>query len=119
MEVPLVDTRRALTEGESVLPTMGEVLAGDRPSLPFFVTDGAGDEVEAISTFLTHLALCDMSRLTCRSYAHDLLRWWRPADRARGGLGGRDHGRGGGAGRLAAAPATGSGGAGLDQRLAR
>jgi hypothetical protein len=31
--------------------TVVEVLAGDRPSLPFFVTDGAGDEVEAISAF--------------------------------------------------------------------
>ena len=77
MEVPLVDTRRALMEGEAALPTVGEVLAGDRPSLPFFVTDGTGEEVGAISAFLTHLALCDMSPLTCRSYAHDLLRWWR------------------------------------------
>src|SRR5215472_2280014 len=77
MEVPLVDTRRALMEGAAALPAVGEVLAADRPSLPFFVTDGAGDEVEAISAFLAHLALCDMSPLTCRSYAHDLLRWWR------------------------------------------
>jgi integrase len=77
MEVPLVDMRRALMEGEAALLAVGEVRAGDRPSLPFFVTDGAGDEVETISAFLTHLALCDMSPLTCRSYAHDLLRWWR------------------------------------------
>lgn len=72
-----MDMRRALMEGEAVLPVVGEVRAGDRASLPFLVTDGVGDEVEAISSFLTHLALCDMSPLTCRSYAHDLLRWWR------------------------------------------
>jgi len=66
-----------LMEGRAALPAVGEVRVGDRPSLPFFVTDGAGDEVEAISAYLTHLALCDMSPLTCRSYAHDLLRWWR------------------------------------------
>ena len=72
-----MDTRRALMEGDVALPTVGEVLAVDRPSLPFFVTDGAGDEVGAISAYLTHLALCDMSPLTCRSYAHDLLRGWR------------------------------------------
>jgi len=64
-------------EGEAALPAVGEVRVGDRPSLPFFVTAGAGDEVEAISAFLTPLALCDVSPLTCRSYAHELLRWWR------------------------------------------
>src|SRR5215471_7009415 len=69
--------RRALMEGEAALPAVGGVLAGHRPSLPFSMTDGEGDEVEAISAFLTHLALCDMSPLTCRSYAHDPLRWWR------------------------------------------
>ncbi len=73
----MVDTRRELMEGEVPLPVGGEVHAGGRSSLPFYVTDGAGEEVEAISAFLTHLAVSDMSPLTCRSYAHDLLRWWR------------------------------------------
>jgi site-specific recombinase XerD len=72
-----VDMRRKLMEGEAALPVVGEVRAGHRSSLPFFVTDGAGEEVETISAFLTHLALSDRSPLTCRSYAHDLLRWWR------------------------------------------
>jgi integrase len=67
----------ALIAGEAALPAVGEVRVGDRSSLPFFVTDGAGEEVEAVSAFLTHVALSDMSPLTCRSYAHDLLRWWR------------------------------------------
>jgi len=49
----VVDTRRVLMEGEAALPAVGEVRVGDRPSLPFFVTAGAGDEVEAISAFLT------------------------------------------------------------------
>lgn len=30
MEVPLVDMRRALMDGEAVLPAVGEVRAGDR-----------------------------------------------------------------------------------------
>ncbi len=72
-----MDMRRALIEGEAALPAVGEVRAGDRSWLPFFVTDGSGEEVEAISAFLSHLTLSDMSPLTCRSYGHDLLRWWR------------------------------------------
>lgn len=51
--------------------------AGDRPSLPYLVVDGTGAEVEPISKYLRDLALRDASSLTCRSYAYDLLRWWR------------------------------------------
>jgi integrase len=36
--------------------------------------------VEPVSRFLQHLALGDRSRLTVRSYAVDLLRWWRILD---------------------------------------
>ncbi|WP_219589316.1 tyrosine-type recombinase/integrase [Gordonia terrae] len=34
-------------------------------------------EVAAITDYLASLVLSDMSPLTVRSYAHDLLRWWR------------------------------------------
>ena len=71
------DVRAALPEGRVDLPRAGEVQAGDRPSLPYLVVDGTGDEVEPISRYLRDLALGDASPLTCRSYAHDLLRWWR------------------------------------------
>lgn len=71
------DVRAALSEGRIDLPRTGEVRAGDRPSLPYLVIDDHGVEVEPISKYLRDLALGDASRLTCRSYAHDLLRWWR------------------------------------------
>jgi hypothetical protein len=45
--------------------------------LPYLVVDGAGHEIEPISMFLQDLMLGDVSPLTCRSYGHDLLRWWR------------------------------------------
>jgi integrase len=72
-----VDTRRALAEGAVDLPTTGAVRAGDTAIPPFIVVDGAGQEIEAVSQFLRDLALSDASPLTCRSYGHDLLRWWR------------------------------------------
>lgn len=71
------DVRAALSEGRGDLPRIGEVRVGDRPSLPYVVVDGNGIEVEPISRYLRDLALGDASPLTCRSYAHDLLRWWR------------------------------------------
>ena len=71
------DVRTALSEGRIDLPRTGEVRAGDRPSPPYVVVDADGTEVEAISKYLRDLALGDASSLTCRSYAHDLLRWWR------------------------------------------
>ncbi len=71
------DVRAALSEGRVDLPRIGEVRAGDRPSLPYVVVDETGAEVEPISKYLRDLALGDASPLTCRSYAHDLLRWWR------------------------------------------
>lgn len=71
------DVRRAIREGRVGLPRIGEVRVGDRMSLPYVVVDGSGRDVEPVSLFLQDLALTDMSPLTCRSYAHDLLRWWR------------------------------------------
>ena len=69
--------RAELTEGRIELGRWGAVVAGDRPSLPFVVVDPDGAAVEPISRFLQDLALSDASALSCRSYAHDLLRWWR------------------------------------------
>jgi integrase len=45
--------------------------------LPFVVTDAGGQEVESVSEYLRDLVLGDVSPLTCRSYAFDLLRWHR------------------------------------------
>jgi integrase len=45
--------------------------------LPYVVVDEADGEIEPFSVFLRDLMLGDASPLTCRSYGHDLLRWWR------------------------------------------
>jgi integrase len=72
-----IDVRAGLVDGRISPPRFGEVSAGDLPSLPFLVVDATGGEVEPVSQFLRHLVLSDRSPLTCRSYAVDLLRWWR------------------------------------------
>lgn len=71
------EVRQALLDGGRQLPRIGVVRAGRTASLPFVVVDGCGEEVEPVSTFLRDLMLTDMSPLTARSYAQDLLRWWR------------------------------------------
>lgn len=71
------EVRAALSEGRIDLPRTGEVRAGDRASMPYVVVDAGGAEIDAIGRYLRDLALGDVSPLTCRSYAHDLLRWWR------------------------------------------
>ncbi|MBL7622967.1 tyrosine-type recombinase/integrase [Frankia sp. AgB1.8] len=50
---------------------------GVGPLLPWVVRDEAGREVEPVSGYLRDLVLGDCSPLTCRSYAYDLLRWFR------------------------------------------
>lgn len=69
--------RDDLIEGRVLLPSWGEVVAVQRKSLPWAVVDSDGAEVGPVCQFLRDLALSDRSPLTVRSYAHDLLRWWR------------------------------------------
>lgn len=64
-------------EGRTALTRLGSVMAGPGPFLPWVVRDGAGREVEPVSGYLRDRALGDVSPLTCRSYAYDLLRWFR------------------------------------------
>jgi hypothetical protein len=64
-------------EGRCLVPAVGSVVAGRAADLPFVVVDADGREVEPVSAYLRDLALGDASRLTCRSYAFDLLRWHR------------------------------------------
>jgi integrase len=64
-------------EGHCLVPAGGSVAAGQAADLPFVVMDADGREVEPVSAYLRDLALGDASRLTCRSYAFDLLRWHR------------------------------------------
>jgi integrase len=71
------DVRRALMEGRCLVPGVGSVAAERAADLPFVVMDADEREVEPVSAYLRDLALGDASRLTCRSYAFDLLRWHR------------------------------------------
>src|SRR6266542_1817293 len=64
-------------DGRADLPWVGAVLEGTTLSLPYVVVDAAGREVEPVSRYLRDLHLGDVSTLTCRSYGHDLLRWFR------------------------------------------
>ncbi len=45
--------------------------------MPFFVVNSDGQELREVSAYLRDLVLGDVSPLTCRSYAFDLLRWHR------------------------------------------
>jgi integrase len=64
-------------DGRADLPRVGAVVVGSVPSLPFVVVDAVGREIEPVSRYLRDLLLGDVSPLTCRSYGHDLLRWFR------------------------------------------
>ena len=69
--------RSAIREGRVALPQLGAVLPSGRSFPPWVVTDAAGVEVAVVSGYLQDLALSDVSPLTGRSYAFDLLRWFR------------------------------------------
>ncbi len=69
--------RDRLVQGVVEPPRIGSVVAGSGRLSPFVVLDQEGTEVAPIAGYLRDLALSDMSPLTCRSYAYDLLRWWR------------------------------------------
>jgi len=56
---------RALTDGRGHLPRIGAVVPGSAPSLPWLVVDGAGREVEPVSSYLRDRMLGDVSPLTC------------------------------------------------------
>jgi integrase len=66
-----------LMDGRTDLPRVGSVARGPSLSLPYVVVDAAGREVEPVSGYLRDMQLGDASSLTCRSYGHDLLRWFR------------------------------------------
>jgi integrase len=63
--------------GRRGLPRTGDVVPGPSGVLPYLLVDEAGGEVEPVSRYLRDRMLGDVSPLTCRSYAYDLLRWFR------------------------------------------
>jgi len=62
-----------------VLP-IGRVQATGRPKQAWAVLDADGVEIDAVSQWLTELAASDYSPGTLRSYAYDLLAWYRLLD---------------------------------------
>jgi hypothetical protein len=69
--------RELVGQGSLEIRRVGAVLKGRETGLPSLVVDDRGVEVEPVAAFLRDLMLCDLSPATCRSYAHDLLRWFR------------------------------------------
>jgi integrase len=64
-------------EGRASLPRLGSVVKVARSHPPYVVLDCDDAEIEAVTEYLRDLVLGDGSPLTCRSYAYDLLRWFR------------------------------------------
>lgn len=60
-----------------VVPTVGAVECTGDPWSPVRLLDAAGATVEAVSVFLTELLARGRTVATQRSYAMDLLRWFR------------------------------------------
>ena len=60
-----------------IVPAAGAVVTSDDPWDPVGLIDGAGEQVAAVSAFLRDLQASDRSAATLRSYAMDLLRWFR------------------------------------------
>lgn len=72
-----MNLREQLAQGQAGLAQAGTVRPGTAADQPYVVTDGAGEPVGAVSAFLRNLMLGDCRPATCRSYAHDMLRWFR------------------------------------------
>ncbi|MFD3945182.1 tyrosine-type recombinase/integrase [Streptomyces sp. NPDC058579] len=66
-----------LMEGRAVLPRVGSVVRLETQHPVYAVLDPAGSPVESVTPYLRDLALNDNSPATSRSYANDLLRWFR------------------------------------------
>jgi hypothetical protein len=60
-----------------VVPTVGAVEAGSDPWAPVRLIDSDGGPVVAVMAFLRELQASGRSAATQRSYAMDLLRWFR------------------------------------------
>lgn len=59
-----------------ILP-VGRVVAAFGRVSPYCVLDQRGEPVEPTTSYLRERVLGDVSSSTCRSYAYDLLRWFR------------------------------------------
>ncbi len=60
-----------------VVPGIGCVVATADPLEPYRLLDAGGAAVIPVASFLRELLAASRAPLTLRSYAMDLLRWWR------------------------------------------
>ncbi|MDX3850658.1 site-specific integrase [Streptomyces sp. AK02-01A] len=75
-----MDHRVVIAEREVsglVVARVGRVEATTAATLPWVVLDGAGRAIKPASEFLRELLACGNTPASCRSYAFDLLRWFR------------------------------------------
>jgi integrase len=63
--------------GALAIPGIGCVMATEDPVEPYQLLDADGAVVAPVASFLRDLTAASRASLTLRSYAHDLLRWWR------------------------------------------
>lgn len=68
---------RALIEGQADVPRVGRVIRAETSYPRYVVLDAAGALLEPVVQYLRDVALSDNRPLTGRSYAFDLLRWFR------------------------------------------
>src|SRR5712691_12449196 len=59
------------------MPCIGCVVATADPLEPYRLLDADGAAVIPVASFLRELLAASRAPLTLRSYAMDLLRWWR------------------------------------------
>jgi len=59
------------------VPRVGRVEEGTDPALPYRLIDGNGADVAAVSELLHDMLADDASRTSLRSYAYELLAWFR------------------------------------------
>ncbi|MEU5216780.1 site-specific integrase [Streptomyces sp. NPDC020807] len=69
--------RNELMEGRAALPRVGSVVELRTQHPPYTVMGPEGAPMEPVTMYLRDLALSDNSPSTSRSYANDLLRWFR------------------------------------------
>jgi hypothetical protein len=61
----------------AVAPASGRLVASGDPWAPFGLVDPDGVPVASVDAFLRDLQAAGRSPATARSYAYDLLRWFR------------------------------------------
>ncbi|WP_328844604.1 tyrosine-type recombinase/integrase [Streptomyces sp. NBC_00258] len=71
------DPYRELIEGRVSVPRIGSVVQLRTVHPPYGMLDATGEPFKPVMTYLRQLSLDDNRPLTCRSYAYDLLRWFR------------------------------------------